>query len=123
MRKGKEGGEEEREGGNKEQQLQLDSTLTKGLSSCTLPTFPYKHNTAHLCPCCQGNLHDPLLAEVALTGGGGSNTVSLVCLQVDTKLGMRELHTQREPENSCHVQGFYGNLVQVAFMATLANDL
>lgn len=85
-RGGKKGGEEKRKGGNKEERAAIAGFhVIKGLS-----LHPFLHifvainnNVAHLCPCCQGNLHDPILAEVALIGGGGSNTVSLVCLQVD----------------------------------------
>ena len=120
-----EGGEEERikgrggrkGGNNKERSAMSGFHVNQRLVFTPIPQYLCNYNVAHLCPCCQGNLHDPLLAEVALIGGGGSDTVSLVCLQVDIQTqdgGMKTAHTK---ENSRHV------VVQGASMTILANDL
>ena len=103
----------------KDQQC-LGSTLTKGLSSYPFPNIrvTINNNVAHLCPCCQGNLHDPLLAEVALIGGSGSDTVSLICLQVDIQTQDGDMETAHTKENSHQV------VAEVAAsMTILENDL
>ena len=98
----------------------LGSMLTKGLSSYPFPNIrvTVNNNIAHLGPCCQGNLHDPVLAEVALIGGGGSDTVSLICLQVDIQTHDGDMETAHTKENSRHVV-----VEVVASMTILASDL
>ena len=70
-------------GNNKERSAMSGFHVNQRLVFTPIPQYLRNYNVAHLCPCCQGNLHDPILAEVALIGGGRSDTVSLVCLQVD----------------------------------------